>query len=273
MVTNNYLFTMMIVIYALSLLFYFSDFARANRSAKRIGTGLLIFVWVMQTVFLLLGLGQYDDWSLATRFDYMFFFTWLLLTLSLAASRFVRFELPVFFINVIAFAMLAVIFVGNKGQETPLAPWEMAQELLSIHIGLVLCAYAAFTFSAIFSSMYLFLHGQLKEKNWSQTMRRLPSLASVEQYTLRAIIIGTPLLILSLSVALASLLVEGRSALLLDWKVFSSFTALAFYVSYIVKRTVLNHAGPQLARWSLLAFAVLLINMFLNSVSRFHSWS
>ncbi len=52
MVTRSWLFDAMIYMYALSLLFYFSDFANANRSAKRMGTGLLLFVWVLQTAYL-----------------------------------------------------------------------------------------------------------------------------------------------------------------------------------------------------------------------------
>jgi HemX protein len=52
MVTQSWLYDAILYIYALSLLFYFSDFARANRSVKRMGTGLLSFVWVLQTVYL-----------------------------------------------------------------------------------------------------------------------------------------------------------------------------------------------------------------------------
>jgi len=273
MVTNSLLFTTMIVIYALSLLFYFSDFARANPSAKRIGTGLLIFVWGIQSVYLLTRLLSEKDWLLVSRFDYLFFFTWLLISLSLIASRFIRIELLVFFVNVVGFAVLTVTLASDRARAIPLEPWEFVQELLYVHISLVLGAYVAFTFGAIFSGMYLFLHKQLKDKQWSQNMRRLPSLASIDRYALRSAMIGTPLLILSLSVAITSLLVEGRPALLLDWKVLSSLTALAFYISYVVKRTVLNQAGTRIARWNLLAFAVLMMNLFLNSVSRFHSWS
>ena len=273
MVTNSLLFTTMIVIYALSLLFYFSDVARANPSAKRTGTGLLIFVWVIQSVYLLTRLLSGEDWLLISRFDYLFFFTWLLVSLSLIASRFIRIELLVFFVNVVGFTVLTITLISDRARAIPLASWELVQELLYIHISLVLCAYAAFTFGAIFSGMYLFLHTQLKEKHWTQTVRRLPSLESIDRYALRSVLIGTPLLILSLSVAIAALLVEDRAALLLDWKVLSSLTALAFYISYIVKRTMLNQAGPRIARWNLLAFAVLMMSLFLNSVSRFHSWS
>ncbi|MGO4376255.1 cytochrome C assembly protein, partial [Paenibacillus sp. MCAF20] len=39
MVTQNVLYDAILYVYALSLLFYFSDFMNASRKAKRIGTG------------------------------------------------------------------------------------------------------------------------------------------------------------------------------------------------------------------------------------------
>ena len=64
MVTRSWLFDAMIYMYALSLLFYFSDFANASRSAKRMGTGLLLFVWVLQTAYLAISLyGHLTEWA------------------------------------------------------------------------------------------------------------------------------------------------------------------------------------------------------------------
>lgn len=273
MLIPNLLFDTMIAIYALSLLFYFSDFVDASRRAKRVGTGLLVFVWALQTAYLVVRVLNRSDWSLISRFEYLFFYSWLLVTVSLAASRFFRIELLVFFVNVVGFAVLTLNLFGSTKADIPLEPWRLVKELLIVHISLVLCAYAAFTFSAIFSGMYLFLHGQLKDKQWSQTMRRLPSLESIDRYTFRTVLIGTPLLILSLAVAVTSLLVEGKTGLLLDWKVFSSFAAVVFYVSYVIKRTLFAQPGWRTARWNLLAYAVLVLNLFLNSVSRFHYWT
>ncbi|PZD94105.1 cytochrome C assembly protein [Paenibacillus sambharensis] len=273
MVTHNLLFDTMIYMYALSLLFYFSDFVDASRRAKRMGTGLLIFVWTLQTGYLLMRMVHHADFALLSRLEYMLFFSWLLVTVSLVASRFFRIDLLVFFVNVIAFVLLTVNLFSNASEEMPLATWQLARELLYVHISLVLCAYAAFTFAAIFSGMYLFLHFQLKTKNWSKTMRRLPSLESMELYTFRSVVIGVPLMIMSLAFAVASLLFEGRMAFLLDWKVISSFIALFFYISYVVKRTLFNQPGWRTTRWNLLSYAVLILNLLLSSFSRFHSFS
>lgn len=273
MVFNNYLYDMMIYVYALSLLFYFSDLADASRRAKRMGTGLLTFVWVMQTGFLVYRLTTHRDMSTISLFEYLFLFSWLLITISLMMSRFFRVEFLLFFVNLIGFILLAVNLFSRPAAVMGLRSWERAIELLYIHITLITCAYAILTIGAIFAGMYLFLHGKLKGRKWSPVMRRLPSLEAIERYIYRTALIGTPLLILSLAVAVASIIVEGQSAMLLDWKVFTSALGLGFYLFYLIRRNVLRHSGTSTAKWNLVSFALLLINLFLNSASQFHNWT
>jgi HemX protein len=273
MVTHNLLYDAMIYIYALSLLFYFSDFVDASGRAKRMGAGLLTFVWILQTVILILRIVSHPSLMYLTRFEYLFLFSWMLVTVSLVMSRFFRIELLVFFVNVFGFAVLTVNLFSNPRAEIPLAAWQLVRDLLIVHISLITCAYVALTIAAIFSGMYLFLHRQLKGKSWNKTMRRLPSLEMIDRYTFRTVLIGTPLLILSLAVAVTSILVEGRAWLLLDWKVFSSLVSVGFYIGYVLRRTVLLQPGWRSAWWNLIAFCVLLVTFFLNSFSRFHYWS
>lgn len=273
MLTQNLLYDMMIVIYALSLLFYFSDFVDANRRAKRIGAGLLLFVWLLQTGCLLMRLVKLEGLHLLTTFETILFFTWLLTTISLTASRFYRIELFVFLVNVVGFVVLTLNLLNDSAGAVPLEPWQLVQHLLVVHIALVLCAYAAYTIAAVLSGMYLFLHGQLKRKAWTSAMRRLPSLETIDRFTYRAVLVGTPLLILSLGIAVASLLIENRTGLLTDWKVLASLIAAVFYIGYLVKRAALGQSGRQTALWNLAAFAVLVLNVLLSSASRFHSWS
>jgi len=273
MATHSFLYDTMIFVYALSLLFYFSDFASANRRAKRMGTGLLIFVWILQTIFLVTRIGAHPDMLDVTLAEYVYLFAWLLITVSLAMSRFYRIELLVFCVNVIGFSALAVNLFADPRIEAPLDSWQLVRDLLVVHISLVTGAYAALTIAAILSGMYLFLHRQLKVKQWGSTMRRLPSLETIDRYTFGAVLIGIPLFVLSLAMAVTSVLVEGRTELLLDWKVISSLAVLGFYVAYVVRRTVLLQPGQRTAKWNLLSFAVLILNVLLNSASRFHHWT
>ncbi|MFF2092037.1 inner membrane protein YpjD [Paenibacillus sp. NPDC058174] len=268
--TQNWLYDTILYMYALSLLFYFSDFMDANRRAKRIGTGLLIFVWILQTVFLVIRIFTHLEMTSISTFEYWLGFSWLLVTISLVISRFFKIEFIVFLVNIVGFAVLALNMYSRPGEESRMALSSTMRELLFVHISLILCAYAALTVGSIFAGMYLFLHQQLKDKRWSKYVRRFPSLDTIERYSDRAIIIGVPLLAMSLSVAVTLLLIEGQTSLLLDWKVVSSFAALVMYIIYVVQRAMLNRPGTQLARLHVLAFFVLILNLLSNFISAFH---
>ncbi|QYR23363.1 cytochrome c biogenesis protein CcsA [Paenibacillus sp. sptzw28] len=272
MVTQNWLYDGMLYIYALSLLFYFSDFLDRNRKAKQMGTGLLIFVWMLQTVFLVERIVSHLDMTFMTLFEYLLIFSWLLVTASLVISRFFRIEFIVFFVNVIGFAVLTLNLFGI-GSGASLARWELARDMLVVHVGLMICAFAALTICAIFSGMYLFLHGQLKGRHWSKTVQRLPSLDMIDRFMFRASLIGTPLLTLSLAVAVTSILTEGRYGLLLDPKVLTSFAALALYIGNILQYRWFDGPAWKAARFNVISFIVLLFNLLINKISSFHGWS
>ncbi|MBB3109883.1 HemX protein [Paenibacillus phyllosphaerae] len=236
------------------------------------GTGLLVFVWVLQTVYLVMRIVAHLDMSFFTLSEYLLLFSWLLVTISLVMSRFFRIEFIVFFVNVIGFAVLALNLFGIS-EGTSLERWEVAKKLLYVHVSFMICAYAALTISAIFAGMYLFLHNRLKEKVWTQSVRRLPSLAVIDVWMYRSALVGTPLLALSLAVAVTSILTEGRYSLLLDPKVVASFIALALFIWTVLKRKVLDVPSWKTARMILLSYALLLLNVLMNQASSFHSWS
>ncbi|NOU73391.1 cytochrome C assembly protein [Paenibacillus sp. LMG 31458] len=273
MVTRSWLFDAMIYMYALSLLFYFSDFANANRSAKRMGTGLLLFVWVLQTAYLGINLyGHLTEWAFA-RSDVLFMFSWLIVTISLLINRFFRIELFVFFVNVLGFAILALNVFGNPNV-TPIKPdWDINDELLFIHITLAIGSYVAFSIAAIFSGMYVFLHKMLKAKKFSQTVMRLPSLEKIEHYTYLSVIIGAPLLLMALSLGVVWVVLEGDRNLLYDPKVINSFFVLAAYAFYLFQQHSMRISGNKLAAWNLAAFLIVVLNFVVsNLVSGFHGW-
>jgi HemX protein len=273
MVTRSWLFDAMIYMYALSLLFYFSDFANASRSAKRMGTGLLLFVWVLQTAYLVISLyGHLTEWAFG-RSDVLFMFSWLIVTISLIINRFFRIELFVFFVNVLGFAILALNIFGNPHVMPIKSDWDINDELLFIHISLAIGSYAAFSIAAIFSGMYVFLHKRLKTKNFSQAVMRLPSLEKIEHYTYLSVIIGGPLLLMALSLGVVWVVLEGDRNLLYDAKVINSFFVLAAYAFYLFQHKSMRISGKKLAVWNLAAFCIVVLNFVVsNLVSGFHGW-
>jgi HemX protein len=272
MVTQDWLTDAVLYIYALSLLFFVSDAASGNRSVRKVGTGLLVFVWVLQTAFLLyLLFERFSEPSLTLR-EYLFFVSWLLVSASFILNRWIRAEMLVLLVNVVGFAVLAMNLIGRPKQSLEVATWEVARRLLIVHVSLITLAFAVLTITALLGVMYLFLHRRLKAKKWTPNMSRMPSLEWIDQYAYRFGLIGVPLLLLSLSTGTVALLLEESLAHLLDEKVLLSFVAGAVYVVYLVRRLMSRDDGAKLAMWNLLGYALLVADFFASSLSTFHRW-
>ncbi|NEZ43838.1 cytochrome c biogenesis protein CcsA [Paenibacillus alvei] len=272
MVTNSWIYDAIIYTYALSLLFYFSDVVGVNRKAKRMGAGLLTFVWVLQTIFLIVRMVRHQDVPVFSSFEFMFLFSWFLVTVSIVISRFFHIEFIVFFVNLIGFALLLVNMLNDPTMPASMKEWEMMRNLLSFHISLAAFGFAALTVSAVFAGMYVFLHHKLKAKQWSDAVRRLPSLERIERFSYLAAVIGIPMFLLSLAVAVGAILLDNRTELLVDLKIWFTLAALLLYGSYVVKRSRYDSTGFRLSLLNLGCYAVIMLNFALNSLSTFHRW-
>lgn len=270
MITENWLYDVIIYIYALSLLFYFSDIVSKNDGAKRMGAGLLVFVWLLQTLFFFIRMYEHRYIPVLTMFEVLFFFSWLLVTASLVASRFIAMGFVVFFVNVFGFTILAINLLSDPGG-APLS--ESTGELLMLHVALAIFSYAAFSLSAVLSGLYLFLYGRLKGKKWSFVLKRIPSLDSMERQSTLLALAGVPVLILSLSIGFVWSMITYETVLAVfsDFKVYATLLVLASYGWLLVLKKKHKAPGNRLAVWNLACFAVLLANFGLsNFVSSFH---
>lgn len=273
MVANTWMYDAILYLYALSLLFFFSAAVGPKRSAKLMGTGLLAVVWLMQTLFLGYRMYVLNYVPMLTLFETLFLVVWLLVSVSLVMSWLMRVDMIIFLVNVAGFAILAVNVFSDPAVSAGSLRGEAQDHLLFIHITLAISSYVAFLFSAIFSLMYLYMHRQLKGKIWSRLWTQFPSLDTIEDYTFRSVLIGTPLLILSLVLGMVKIGLEGNNHYLIDPKVFSTLIIMLAYVFYLVQRATGNHPGYKLARWNLTAFALVVLNYVgLNFLSHFHQW-
>lgn len=87
----------MIILYAVSILLYFIDFLQQNQKANRFAFWLLSIVWVLQTIFLFLYMIHTKRFPVLTIFEGLYFYAWVLLTLSLVINRLLRVDFTVFF--------------------------------------------------------------------------------------------------------------------------------------------------------------------------------
>lgn len=267
----RWIYDVTIFLYAASVLFYFHDFLQSNRKVNRLAFGLLAVVWCLQTVFFVSQMTAKLYFPVLTLFETLFFYSWVLVTLSMAMNYFFRIDLIVFFTNVIGFVVLSLSMFA---QETELIEQTKAltSELLFIHITLSLVSYAAFSLSMIFSVMYLVQHYMLKRKRWSPLFRRLPSLDKMELFFDRLNMIGLPLLLLGviLGSIWAHLVLNGH--FWMDPKVGMSFLVLIGYSIVMYQRITDKWRGSKLAVSNLVAFLLLLLNFLFTDISGFHRW-
>lgn len=267
----RWIYDLTIFLYAASVLFYFNDFLQSNRKVNRLAFGLLAVVWALQTAFFVSQTMAKAYFPVITLFETLFFYSWVLVSLSLAIHYFFRIDLLVFFTNIIGFVVLVMsMFLP----ETPITAVShiLTSELLLTHVTLAMFSYGAFSLSMVFSVMYLFQHKMLKERKWTPLLRRLPSLGQLEAYAYRMNMLGVPMLLLSVVLGI----IWGKMVLpekfLLDAKVVLSILLVAAYSFWLYKRYRDTWQMRRLAQMNILAFALLLINFFGTNTSNFHSW-
>ncbi|WP_405157255.1 cytochrome c biogenesis protein CcsA [Paenibacillus sp. FSL K6-0108] len=263
----------LIYMYALSLLFYFSDCIRRNAGAKRTGTGFLVIVWALQVFHVILRMLTERHFPIYTTFDFLFIFSFSIVLVSLVMTRIQRSEFVILLLNVVGFFVTVLNRLWFTAGEISLHNWQTVHGLLIMHITLANLGFAALTVGAVFAMLYLFLHRKLKNKKWNDTVRRLPSLEVIGKYMDGATLIGTPLLGVSIMLAVLSIVAETRWGLLLDLKVIATGLAIAIYVGYFVFKRRKQFSTVIMARWTLIGYAFVIISFLSNAYSAFHRWT
>ncbi|HSP21238.1 MAG TPA: cytochrome c biogenesis protein CcsA [Planococcus sp. (in: firmicutes)] len=263
----------MVILYAVSLVFYFFDYLYKEKRASRIAMTLLGVVWLLQTVFLTLYIIETQRFPILTLFEGIYFYAWLLVTLSLVLRIFYRFDFAVFFLNIIGFIFMTIhTFAPVQIERSPVGE-ALVSELLLIHITFAILSYVAFSLSFVFSALHMVLYRLLKKKKWTKQWSSLPSLGQTEQGMTISILTGISLLFVSLVLGLQWAYISLEQFSLLDVKIIGSFILLIVYsiLLYRHRKGALN--GSSYAMAHIYAFLLLLVNFFLGSrLSEFHFW-
>lgn len=259
------------LIYALSVLFYFIDFLQHNRKAGKMAFWLLSIVWLLQTVYMFYIMMETDRFPVLNVAEGLYFYTWVLVTLSLVLTKILRVEFIVFFTNVIGFSMMAIHTFTPSDLHSAELTGKLTSELLVIHITMAILSYGAFSLSFAFSLLYLFQYHLLKKKKWGKWLLRIEDLSKLDHMAYVLNIIGVPMLLLSLILGIIWAYISYDTLYWIDAKVLGSLIMLFLYGFYLYIRLVRNVQGKIVARWNVASFLVLMINYFLlGSLSTFH---
>ncbi|WP_373323106.1 cytochrome c biogenesis protein CcsA [Alkalihalobacterium chitinilyticum] len=267
------MYLLTVILYSLSVLGYFFDFIQNNRKVNQMAFWLLSIVWVLQTSFFILRMLEVNRFPVLTTFEGLFFFAWLLVTLSLIINWRYRVDFLVLITNVVGFILMSLSVFTPTGD----IPEELSQllisELLIIHVILILLSYAAFTLSFAFASMYVIQHQMLKRKLWGKRLVRFGNLAKLDKLSYFSALFAFPLLLLGIILGFIWASIQFGELPWLDAKVISSLIVLAMYGYYLYQRTVKNAKGYLMALTNIATFLLVLINYFLSSsFSNFHLW-
>jgi HemX protein len=263
----------MIILYALSVLLYFIDFLHNNRKANRTAFWLLSIVWILQTIFLFYQMFINGRFPVLNIFEGLYFYTWVLITLSLALNRFVRVDFIVFFTNVIGFMMMAIHIFAPSNAVSAEVSSQLISELLLIHITMAILGYGAFSLSFAFSLLYVIQYNLLKKKKWGKRLIRIQDLAKLDHMSYVLNVIGVPILLLGIILGVIWAYIKLPDFHWYDTKVLGSFMVIVIYSFYLYSRIVKEWQGRTVALLNIASFFVLLINFFLfGSLSRFHFW-
>ena len=263
-----------VLLYAVSMLLYFFDFLNNNQKANKVAFWLLSIVWVLQTIFLFLYVMKTGRFPIMTIFEGLYFYAWLLVSLSLIINRLLRVDFIVFFTNLLGFMVMAIHTFAPVQIESEVLAQQLVSELLFIHITFALLSYSAFTLSFVFSLLYLIQYDLLKRKKWGKRLLRLGDLTKLEYLSYVLAVIGVPLLGVSLILGIqwANLKLPGVSWL--DMKIIGSFVILIGYSVYLYLKIRKQIYGRALAFLNIGFFMIVLINFFLfGSLSSFHVWN
>lgn len=262
-----------VVLYAIAIICYFVDYLKKNGKAHRIAFWLVSIVWVLQSIFLVVYIVQTHRFPILSLFEGIYFYSWLLVSISILLHCIYRVDLPVFFINILGFIFMVIHTFGPTQFAESAVADNLVSELLWIHIMFAILSYVAFSLSFVFSTLYLILYNVLKKKKWTQQWTRLPSLQQAENSAIWSIVMGIPILLVSLILGFmwAFIAVEGLN--IFDVKIIGSFIILLVYCIVIILNRQGRLISTKLAWASVYAFLLVIINFFLgSSLSSFHFW-
>jgi HemX protein len=271
--TMTRLHEIMVVLYAISLVLYFIDYLNKDRIAHRTAFWILSIVYFLQTGFLVQYFLEMKRIPILTLFEGIYFYAWLLITLSILLHIFYKVGHSVFFLNVLGFIFMTIhTFAPTQIEQSPIGE-TLITELLFIHVTFAILSYAAFAMSFVFAVLYILLYSILKEKKWSKQFGRFPSLHNAVTGIKVSIIIGIPLLFISLVLGMQFAHTSLEEWSFLDMKIIGSFLLLIIYGSVLFLRERGRLKGNDFAWVNIFAFLFVIINFFLGSkLSNFHLW-
>lgn len=271
MLGTSRFYTLLLILFIITLLLYFVHLVYPNRKVNQAAFWLLAIVWGLHFLYLL-----YKGWSpggglFTSPSDSLFFYAWLIVSISLLAHRFLNSELILFLANIVGFVFLAISVMTAGRDFSPSLASQLESEWILIHIILAFFSYAAFTLSFIMSFLYMLEHFLLKKK-MIKKLYQWPRLDRLDSAAYLLNVLGFPLFVISLLLGIIRAEEVLQFKVWLDVKVWFSAVVIGGYALYFYLRLVQGRKGKGLAQLNIACFLLLLANYFLSvQFTHFHT--
>ena len=168
--------------------------------------------------------------------------------------------------------LLGLLPAFAPGQHELAAPM-LRSGWITLHIALLLAAYAALIVALLSSVLYLLQEKQLKARSTAGLLSRLPPLQTTDQIGLRALLIGLPCMTGGLLIGSALAASEYGAVYFRDPKVLLSFAMWLVFVAMIAVRRSAGLRGRRAVWLSSFVFVVMLAVWSANQVSTVHRFA
>jgi ABC-type uncharacterized transport system permease subunit len=206
-------------------------FAYGSMRTARLATWGVRVGWLIQTCLLAVQAARADGFPWSTWASSLDLFVWLVVGAYLIWGCRPRFRLLGLAVMPLAAALFAIARLGGGTRERPGDGYSSL--FLTLHVGLVLAAFAGFTLAAGLSGLYLWQERRLKRRAPDVLRLSLPPLASLERLARRTIAVSAPLLALGVAAGLERARDEHRP---LDALEGVTLLTLAVYAAIVIAR-------------------------------------
>ena len=224
--------------------------AYASPRYTRIGTWGVRIGWIAQTALLAVQAARVDGFPWSSWAGSLNLFVWLVVGAYLIWGCKQRFRL----LGLTVMPLVAVLFVAARvgGGTAAGVRSNYGNLFLTVHVGLVLAAFAGFTLAAALAALYLIEERRLQRRAPDILRLRLPSLVVLERLTTKTIAISLPLLTAGLIAGFVRLRRDGGGV---DALMAATIVTWLVYAGFLVWRP----SGRRSARLALVGFAFVIV--------------
>ncbi len=254
---------LVLVIYAISTVFYWQDFINHKSGENKKAQKWFITAVsanFLQIIYFIVETGRIP---IATVDEAIGTFVWITATLYLA----IEFKLKersqgALILSVILLFLLKTVMSPHTPQEIAPILYDIKFEL---HVFAMLLGYSGFTLSAMSGILHLLLYREIQKKELGIFFRRLPSLAYFERISDFAINFGLIFSTLGFALGFYFATIVWTVSFYLDPKIITVLITSLIYFTYFIGRKLGAIRGQRAALLSVVGFILILFSFLIVS--------